>query len=74
MAHTIILGGTRGLGRELARLLGDAGHQVSVIGRREPAKGDRGFKNVRYWITDLSVGQSLNATLDTILKDRGNLN
>lgn len=74
MPHTMILGGTRGLGRELARLLGDAGHRVSVIGRRAPAEADHGFKNVKHWIADLAAGQSLNATLDAIVKERGNLN
>ncbi|MGH8510093.1 MAG: SDR family NAD(P)-dependent oxidoreductase [Gammaproteobacteria bacterium] len=74
MPHTLILGGTRGLGREVARLLGSASHQVSVIGRREPVEADRGLPNVKYWIADLGANASLEATLGAIVKERGNLN
>ena len=74
MAHAIILGGTRGLGREVARLLGDGGHKISVIGRRQPEQADRGFRNVKHWIADLGSGGSLKATLDEIVKERGDPN
>lgn len=74
MPHTLVLGGTRGLGRETARLLTSGGHRVSVIGRREPAYPDRKMENVRHWISDMADKGMLSSTLDAILAECGKLN
>jgi NAD(P)-dependent dehydrogenase (short-subunit alcohol dehydrogenase family) len=74
MTHTLIIGGTRGLGREAARLLGQGGHAVSVIGRREPAAEDRGMQGLKHWIADLAPGTRLAETIGGIAKDRGLIN
>jgi NAD(P)-dependent dehydrogenase (short-subunit alcohol dehydrogenase family) len=74
MPHTLIIGGTRGLGREVAQLLGSTGHHVSVIGRREPGESDRNIPRVRHWIADLGAGASLEIVLDAVLKEHGALN
>jgi NAD(P)-dependent dehydrogenase (short-subunit alcohol dehydrogenase family) len=37
--HTLVVGGSRGTGRVVARTAGEAGHRVSVIARSEPAEG-----------------------------------
>jgi len=72
--HTLIIGGTRGLGREAARLLSREGHHVSVIGRREPAESDCDIPNVKYWIADLQQpGEALGAAL-RIARERGPFN
>jgi NAD(P)-dependent dehydrogenase (short-subunit alcohol dehydrogenase family) len=69
--HTLIIGGTRGTGRALAKLFADEGHTVSVIGRRAP---DSQLDNVRYWIVDLLDKQHLDAALGEILQQNGKLN
>ena len=74
MPHTLILGGTRGLGREVARQFAAAGHKVSVIGRRDPAESDRKIKNVRHWVADITGKEILSSTLDSIVAEHGSLN
>jgi NAD(P)-dependent dehydrogenase (short-subunit alcohol dehydrogenase family) len=53
MIHTLIVGGTRGLGRAVMRLLSGRGDRVSVIGRRDPPDADKSVANVKHWIADL---------------------
>jgi len=72
--HTLILGGTRGLGREVARVLSASGHHVSVIGRREPEMIDRDLPNVKHSIVELGADALPETMLDEIVKERGNLN
>lgn len=74
MAHALVLGGTRGLGREAVKLFSAAGYKVSVIGRREPPAADRDIPGVKHWIADLGPGADISATLDAIVKEQGPLN
>ena len=74
MAHALVLGGTRGLGRETVKLFSAAGYKVSVIGRREPPDTDRAIPGVKHWIVDLGPDASIGATLDAIIKEHGPLN
>lgn len=50
MSHALIVGGTRGLGREVAKLLSAAGHTVSIIGRREPQTQDRDIPRTHFYL------------------------
>ena len=45
MTHSVVIGGTRGLGREVVKQLRGAGHAVSVVGRHEPPAADRSTPN-----------------------------
>ena len=74
MAHALVLGGTRGLGREAVKLFSAAGYEVSVIGRREPLDTDRAIPRVKHWIAELGPDANTGATLDTIVKEQGPLN
>lgn len=74
MPHTIVIGGTRGLGRAAARLLSDAGHTLSVIGRREPQSADRELARTRHWVADLLDEAVLFGSLDEALVHGGPLN
>ena len=74
MAHALVIGGTRGLGREAVKLFSAAGYKVSVIGRREPPDTDRTIPGVKHWIADLGPEANIGATLDAIVKDHGPLN
>jgi len=73
MSHTLVVGGTRGLGRVVVRFAAEAGHQVSVIGRREPAEPDRKLSGVRHWIADVEDPRALAAALDAVRAERGPL-
>lgn len=48
--HTVIIGGTKGIGRTIARTLAERGHRVSVLGRSEPF---RKIEGVNDWQADL---------------------
>ena len=74
MTHSLIIGGTRGLGRELVKLLSKSGHKVSVIGRREPQATDHQIANTRYWIADLGDAASLKSTLGMVVDEAGKVN
>lgn len=69
--HTLIVGGTRGLGLEIAKTLASENHLVSVIGRRAIAGK---ISNVLVWQSDLSDRKNTEKTLDDILKTAGSLN
>jgi len=73
MPHTMIVGGTRGLGRVAARLLADAGHAVSVVGRREPPPADRDLPRTRHWTADLLDESALGRAVDEALTQSGPL-
>lgn len=68
--HTLIIGGTRGTGREVARMFVAAGHVVSVIGRQPPSVGS---PCVHHWPADLLNEGLLLSTLDEIVHKHGNL-
>jgi len=74
MPHVLVLGGTRGLGREAVKLFSAAGHKVSVIGRRDPPAADRDIPGVRHWIADLGPDARVDETLDAVVKVNGPLN
>ena len=72
--HSLIIGGTRGIGREAVGLFERQGHKVSVIARRLPAqKADR-IRGVHYWSADVRDGTAVAATLDGIIKKAGKIN
>ncbi len=73
MSHTLIIGGTRGLGREVVKLLSAAGHTVSVIGRREPPAADRDIPNTEFHLVDLADLAGLKVMLAELVKTRGKL-
>ena len=74
MAHAIVIGGTRGLGREIVKIFSAVGHTVSVIGRRSPEDSDRAIVGVKHWIDDLSPGGNVNELIDIISNERGPFN
>jgi 3-oxoacyl-[acyl-carrier protein] reductase len=74
MAHALVLGGTRGLGRETVKLFSAAGYKVSVIGRRDPPETDRAIPGAKHWIADLGPDSQVAAILDAIIEFHGPLN
>lgn len=67
-AHTLVVGGTRGIGREVVRHFVRAGHLVSVLGRR--VSEDAG---VSAQTVDLADKDALLAALAEALKQNGRL-
>jgi 3-oxoacyl-[acyl-carrier protein] reductase len=71
--HSLIVGGTRGIGRELVDHFVREGHKVSVIARRMPErKATRG--RVRYWQADVRDESALGAVLSRLVKESGKIN
>ena len=74
MPHTLIIGGTRGLGRELMRILTSKGHQVSVIGRSDPPEADINIRNTKHWNADLQDGNKALDAAESAVSEFGPLN
>jgi NAD(P)-dependent dehydrogenase (short-subunit alcohol dehydrogenase family) len=69
--HSLIIGGTRGIGRELAALLVLEGHVVSVIGRQIPELSRN--ETIGFWSADLLDEQRLAQTLKQVVAANGRL-
>lgn len=71
--HSVVIGGTRGIGRALVRAFSAAGHTVSVVGKRSPAAADLHLLGVRHWTVDILDPDALTAALADIVADHGKL-
>ena len=71
--HSLIVGGTRGIGRALVRILAEEGHIVSVIGSKPPEDADISIPNTNYWTVDLLDRKALLSVLAEIIGQNGNL-
>ena len=71
--HTLIVGGTRGSGRALVKLLSENNHVLSVIGRRPPSETDRKLSDVHFWLLNLSDEKRLSKVCTEIIKQNGKL-
>jgi NAD(P)-dependent dehydrogenase (short-subunit alcohol dehydrogenase family) len=67
--HTLVVGGTRGIGRAVVRHFCKLGHAVSVLGRRDAAEAK--LDRVHAFKVDLTNARSLNAVLARALKAHG---
>lgn len=72
--HSLVIGGTRGIGRAVARTLAADGHTISVIGRRKPAASDAVLPHVNHWMVDLLDEKALAMVLKGIIQKDGRLN
>lgn len=70
MTHSIVFGGSKGLGRVVVRQLSNRGDQVSVISRSEPPKADRSA-NARYFQADIADSEATRRALDAALSVNG---
>lgn len=74
MVHSIVVGGTKGLGRVVAKLFAKRGDVVSVIGRNSLPEEDFKHGNIKSFSIDISDQKNINTILDKIVKTQGNLN
>ena len=70
--HTLVVGGTKGTGRAIARRLASRGHFVSVIGRSTPAAADAN-DSIRAYAADVTDPAALAQALSDIGRDQGNV-
>jgi NAD(P)-dependent dehydrogenase (short-subunit alcohol dehydrogenase family) len=57
--HYLIVGGTRGIGRALTRLLAAEGHNLSVVGRQAPEPIEPALGRVRFLTADLGQPEEI---------------
>lgn len=69
--HTLVVGGTRGIGRAVTEAFVGAGHLISVVGR-SPGAG-QWSKAVHLWPADLAKSASLPALARGIIRANGPL-
>jgi NAD(P)-dependent dehydrogenase (short-subunit alcohol dehydrogenase family) len=70
--HSIVVGGTRGLGRALVELWAEETNAVSVIGRRLPdASLPQPHDGIRFYSADLTKLESIVPAMDEILRVAG---
>jgi NAD(P)-dependent dehydrogenase (short-subunit alcohol dehydrogenase family) len=69
-AHTLVIGGSKGIGRTLVRSLAGDGQAVSVISRSKPA-GLGGLPLVESWTADVADASALDTALAAVSSARG---
>lgn len=72
--HTLVVGGTRGIGLAVVRTFAGEGHCVSVIGRRDPPFHNARLQRVRHWMVNLVHETKLKSVLKSIVRTNGKLN
>ena len=75
--HSLIVGGTKGMGRALVKVFADKNHPThltSVIARRLPSRDNREMPRVHYWTADLLDSKRLRKVLGEIIRQNGKLN
>ncbi|MFM8457971.1 MAG: SDR family NAD(P)-dependent oxidoreductase [Chthoniobacterales bacterium] len=72
--HAIIIGGTRGLGRVVAKLFANAGAKVSVLGAHEPDPADNGLQGVTFFQADIGNRAEAGRSLGEIVSRQGAVN
>ena len=74
MVHSLIVGGTRGLGRVVARVLAKRGDKVSVLGRSPVVPSDLESGNVVSFATDIANQESIFPALERVVQEQGKIN
>jgi NAD(P)-dependent dehydrogenase (short-subunit alcohol dehydrogenase family) len=72
MTHSIVFGGSKGLGRVVARQFAARGDRVSVISRTEPPLSERPA-GVHYFQADMADAEATRAALDSAVERSGAL-
>lgn len=73
MTHTVIFGGTKGLGKVLARELSKRGDEVSVFSRAIPSKENK-ITGCQYYAADFSSVADVLSSLDNAIALSGKIN
>lgn len=73
MNHSIIFGGTKGLGRVVVRQFAKRGDKVTILGRSD-IQADEKMGDVQYFKCDMTEKDLLINTLEEVIKIRGKVN
>lgn len=71
-SHTLVVGGTRGIGRTVARFLADEGDAVSIVGRSRPTWIDE-HPQIRAWTADAGDARELARALAEVVGEAGSV-
>ena len=74
MVHSLVIGGTKGLGRVVARKLACRGDKVSVLGRNSSPASDLETGDIKSFMADISNKEALFTVLQNILDTQGKIN
>jgi NAD(P)-dependent dehydrogenase (short-subunit alcohol dehydrogenase family) len=74
MSHALVIGGTKGLGRVVARQFAERGDTVSVIGRSDMPEGDLSAGNIKSFKADINNNEALTAVLQEVVRTNGKIN
>lgn len=70
--HSVVIGGTRGLGRGLVDLWSEGTNAVSVISRKLPSTSQPPPReHIRFFAADITQAESILPTIDEMVKARG---
>ncbi len=72
--HSVIVGGTRGIGRELAKKFSNQGHGVSIVGRRGFKPEDKKIPNAYFWMLDVAHQDKITGVFQEIIRQNGKIN
>lgn len=71
--HTLVVGGTRGIGSGIVKILAAEGHILSAIGRRPPSEEAGDVPGIDYWTLDLLDEKRLSVALAEMTNQKGKL-
>lgn len=74
MTHSLIIGGTKGLGRVVLRRMAQRGDHVSVIGRSPVLESDRTAGSIDDYQVDVTDEVAVKAVVEEMVSKRGPLN
>jgi NAD(P)-dependent dehydrogenase (short-subunit alcohol dehydrogenase family) len=72
--HTLVVGGTRGIGKAVVGTFASQNHVLSVIGRRTVVQPAGKLAKVHYWSVDLAEKARLSSALSEIVRRNGRIN
>jgi NAD(P)-dependent dehydrogenase (short-subunit alcohol dehydrogenase family) len=72
--HALIIGGTRGLGRVVAKLFAKDGAKVSVLGAHEADPADRKLRGVRFFQANVTDPAAATQAVKGIVREQGRVN
>lgn len=72
--HSLVIGGTKGIGRSVVNLLASRQHRVSVISRQGSLKQIRSAAKADYWSADITNVKSATKALNNTIRKNGKLN
>lgn len=74
MTHSLVIGGTKGLGRVVVRQLAERGDTVSALGRSDLAAEDAKAGRVQSFSVDINDQAAVTSALDEVIEVDGPLN